>query len=148
NDLIFGANTVSHTTVAGGGGFPGRFFSLFKELAADQGGFPSRGYNARASMNVPCPPGMQRVGFKAASGGSGDLSPPTAPSNLLATAAGTGGIDLTWTASVDNVGVTDYLIERCQGSGCQTFTQVNTTASTTFSDTGLLSQTSYSYRTR
>src|SRR4029077_13329100 len=90
---------------------------------------------------------MQMVAFKAASGG-GDTTPPTNPSNLLATAAGTGGINLSWTASSDNVGVTGYLIERCQGPGCSSFAQVATSSTTTFSDTGLLAATSYSYQVR
>src|SRR5262245_56436695 len=148
NDLIFGANTVSHTTLAGGAGFTVRMITTDKDIAEDRVVSAAGSYSASASMNVPGPWVMQMVAFKAASGGTGDLSPPTAPSNLLATAVGTGGIDLTWTASIDNVGVTNYLIERCQGPGCSTFAQVNTTPSTTFSDTGLLSQTSYSYRTR
>ena len=44
--------------------------------------------------------------------------------------------------------MTDYLIERCQGSGCSSFAQVATSSTTTFSDTGLLSSTSYSYQVR
>jgi chitodextrinase len=91
---------------------------------------------------------MQMVAFKAASGGTGDTSPPTNPSNLHATTAGTNGIDLSWTASSDNIGVAHYLNERCQGPGCSSFAQLATSSSTTFSDTGLLSGTSYSYRVR
>jgi len=37
------------------------------------------------------------------------------------------------TASSDNVGVTNYLIERCQGPGCSSFAQVATSPTTTFS---------------
>src|SRR6185503_13907347 len=46
-----------------------------------------------------------------------DTQAPTAPSALVATAASSSAIGLTWTASTDNVGVTNYLIERCQGAG-------------------------------
>src|SRR5204863_8144435 len=35
-----------------------------------------------------------------------DTSPPTTPSSLTATASGTGTINLAWSASADNVGVT------------------------------------------
>ena len=53
-----------------------------------------------------------------------DTQPPTAPSNLTATAASTSQINLTWTASTDNVGVSDYFIERCTGAGCTLFFRV------------------------
>ena len=46
-------------------------------------------------------------------------------------------INLSWTASTDNVGVTGYLIERCQGAGCTSFAQIGTPAGTTYNDTGL-----------
>jgi chitodextrinase len=105
-------------------------------------------YSASAPINATGPWVMQMVAFKAASGGTGDTSPPTNPSNLHATTAGTNGIDLSWTASSDNIGVAHYLNERCQGPGCSSFAQLATSSSTTFSDTGLLSGTSYSYRVR
>ena len=37
---------------------------------------------------------------------------------------------LAWTASTDNVGVTGYRVERCQGAGCSNFVQVGTPAGT------------------
>jgi chitodextrinase len=77
-----------------------------------------------------------------------DTTPPTAPSNLTATAASSSQINLTWTASTDNVGVTGYRVERCQGAGCSNFAQIATPAGTTFNDTGLAASTSYSYRVR
>ena len=33
-------------------------------------------------------------------------------------------MNLSWTASTDNVGVTGYRVERCQGAGCTNFAQV------------------------
>jgi chitodextrinase len=77
-----------------------------------------------------------------------DATPPTAPSNLTATAASSSQINLAWTASTDNVGVTGYRIERCQGAACNNFTQIATPTATTFNDTGLPASTSYSYRAR
>ena len=56
---------------------------------------------------------------------------------MTATAAGSGQIDLTGPRSTDNVGVTGYRVERCQGAGCTNFAQVATPTATTFSDTGL-----------
>jgi chitodextrinase len=73
----------------------------------------------------------------------------TAPSNLTATAAGSTQINLSWTAATETGGtLTQYLIERCQGSGCSNFAQVATSATTAFNDTGLLAGTTYSYRVR
>ena len=79
-----------------------------------------------------------------------DTQPPTAPSNLTATDVNSTQINLGWTASTDNVGVTGYLVEQCQGSGCSNFAQVGTTngSTTTYSATGLTASTSYSYRVR
>jgi fibronectin type 3 domain-containing protein len=79
---------------------------------------------------------------------SPDTQPPTAPANLTASPVTGNQINLSWSASTDNVGVTNYLIERCQGAGCGTFAQIGSTASTTYSDSAVLSNTSYSYRVR
>jgi hypothetical protein len=67
---------------------------------------------------------------------------------LTATPASATQINLAWTASTDNVGVTGYKVERCQGATCSNFAQIATPASTTFNDTGLTASTSYSYRVR
>ena len=76
-----------------------------------------------------------------------DTQAPTTPSALTATASGS-QINLSWTPSTDNVGVTGYLLERCQGSGCATFAQIATTTSTTYKDTALAAGASYSYQVR
>ena len=81
-----------------------------------------------------------------AQGGDGQL--PSAPGTLTATAAGSTGVSLSWGAATDNVGVTGYQVERCQGAGCSTFVQVGTPTGTTFADSGLTAGTSYSYRVR
>jgi len=67
-----------------------------------------------------------------------DATAPSVPTNLQGTGASASQINLTWTASTDNVGVTGYRVYR-NGS------QVGTTASTSYSDTGLSEITSYSY---
>ena len=77
-----------------------------------------------------------------------DSQAPTTPSNLLANAVSGTQINLSWTASTDNVGVTNYLVERCQGVGCSTFTQIATSTTTSFSNTGLTAANTYSYRIR
>jgi hypothetical protein len=77
-----------------------------------------------------------------------DTTPPSAPTGLTATAASTSQINLSWTASTDNVGVTGYKVERCQSAACSNFAQIATPTATTFNDTGLAGSTSYSYRVR
>src|SRR5439155_747195 len=41
-----------------------------------------------------------------------DTTPPTTPTGLTAAAAGSTGANLAWSASSDNVGVTDYIVVR------------------------------------
>jgi hypothetical protein len=77
-----------------------------------------------------------------------DTQPPTAPTNLTATATSSSQIALSWTAATDNVGVTQYLVERCEGQNCTNFVQIATTAATTYNDTGLNARTRYRYRIR
>ena len=48
------------------------------------------------------------------------------PANFIATAVSSSQINLSWTASTDNVAVTGYLLERCQGVGCTNFAQIAT----------------------
>lgn len=77
-----------------------------------------------------------------------DTTPPTAPTNLTTTVVSPAQINLSWTASTDNVGVTGYKVERCQGNSCANFSQIATPTATTYNDTGLTGSTSYSYRVR
>ena len=71
--------------------------------------------------------------------GPGDTAPPTVPANLGATAVSSSRIDLSWSASNDNVGVTGYKVFR---NG----TQVGTSTTTSFQDVGLNEATVYDYR--
>ena len=57
-------------------------------------------------------------------------------------------MNLGWTASTDDVGVTGYRVERCEGQGCTTFAEVATPTTTTYGDTGLSPSTIYRYRVR
>src|SRR5437016_574027 len=90
-------------------------------------------YSSTASASTPAPP---------------DTTPPTAPANLTATAASASQINLAWTASTDNVGVTGYRVERCMGAACSNFAQISAPTATTFRVTGLTPFPSYSYRVR
>ena len=77
-----------------------------------------------------------------------DTTPPTAPANLMAAATLVTSINLTWTASTDNVGVAGYKVERCSGAACGNFVLIATPMSAAFGDSGLAASTSYSYRVR
>ena len=67
-----------------------------------------------------------------------DTTSPTVPAGLTASAASSSQINLSWTASTDNVGVTGYKVYR---GG----TQVGTSAAASYLDSGLAASTSYSY---
>src|SRR5436853_543139 len=66
-----------------------------------------------------------------------DTTPPSTPTGLTGAAAGSTGVNLSWSASTDNVGVTGYIVRR---NGVQ----VATPATTGYADTGL-SVGTYSY---
>jgi YD repeat-containing protein len=77
-----------------------------------------------------------------------DGTPPTVPTNLAATAASATQINVSWTASTDNVGVTDYWLERCQGAGCSTYSQIAKPTGVSYSDTPVSDVTTFTYRVR
>ena len=76
----------------------------------------------------------------------GDTQAPTIPAGLSAQAISSSQINLSWTASTDNVGVTGYRIYRCLGSNCTPTTQIATSATNSYSNTGLSASTAYTYR--
>src|SRR6266478_5796804 len=69
---------------------------------------------------------------------SADTTPPSMPTGLTVTAAGSTGANLSWNASTDNVGVTGYIVSR---DGIE----AGTTATTTYAETGLSPGVTYSY---
>lgn len=86
---------------------------------------------------------IQLIAFKAAAG-----TPPTAPTGLTATAYSASEIILNWGASTDAAGVTNYLVERCSGANCTSFSQIGASTSTGYSDSTVSIGTTYSYRVR
>ena len=70
--------------------------------------------------------------------GAPDGTPPSAPSNLAATAPTSNQVSLSWSASTDNVGVTGYDVLR-EG------TIVGTATGTTFTDLTVSPSTTYNY---
>lgn len=81
-------------------------------------------------------------------GGSPDTQAPTTPGTPGLTVLSDTNIDVTWTASTDNVGVTHYELERCSGASCSSWAQIAVPATNSYSDSGLAPSTSYSYRVR
>ena len=134
NDLIFGAGASSNTVTAAGPGFTSRLTN-FGNRTEDKSVTSAGSYNATATQNgnrwV-----MHMVAFRTATGG--DQAAPSVPAGLTATAASSSAIDLSWTSSTDNVSVTGYKVFR---NG----TQIATTTSPSYQDTGLSEATSYSY---
>ncbi|MDP3790874.1 MAG: LamG-like jellyroll fold domain-containing protein [Candidatus Omnitrophota bacterium] len=80
-------------------------------------------------------------------GGGGDTVSPSVPTGLITTSIATSTIDLSWTASTDNIGVTGYYIYRCQGIACTPTVQIaDVTTGTTYQDFGLSPSTNYAYQ--
>jgi len=75
--------------------------------------------------------------FKSAVTGP-DTQAPTVPSGVTATPVSSSAINVSWTASADNVGVAGYRVFR---GGVQ----IATTSATTFADSGLTPSTTYVY---
>jgi hypothetical protein len=93
--------------------------------------------------------GTQRVSYASKGGGTPpppDTTPPSAPGSLTATAASSSQVNLSWTASTDNVGVASYNIYRSRDNA--NFVAVASVTGTSHSDTGLTASTTYYYRVK
>jgi hypothetical protein len=75
-----------------------------------------------------------------------DLTPPSAPASVTATPVAATRVDVSWSVSSDNVGVTGYEIERDAGSEFVPLATVGTV--TSFADTSAQPSTTYGYRVR
>lgn len=71
---------------------------------------------------------------------NGDTQPPSAPTNLAATAPAYNRVNLSWNSSSDNVGVAGYYIIR---NGVT----INTSSTNSFIDNATLPATTYTYQT-
>jgi hypothetical protein len=74
-----------------------------------------------------------------------DTEPPTVPTGLIATAPRSDRVDLTWTPSTDDVGVTGYRVER-RLTGAADWTTLATPPAPPYADTTVAASTSYDYR--
>ncbi len=73
---------------------------------------------------------------------NGDMTGPTTPTNVQASAAAYNLVNLTWTASTDNTGVTGYTIVR------NGVTIASVSAVTSYQDSTVAANTTYSYQVR
>ena len=76
---------------------------------------------------------------------TGDTQAPTIPTNLTATAVSAGQVDLSWSASTDDVGVTGYTIRRDGSVLTTTGSGVCTAGTCTYSDLTVAPSTTYTY---
>ena len=136
SEVIFGAGDTSGVCSAAGAGFTKRIITNpDSDITEDKTVSAIGSYNATGKQSGAWV--MQVVAFKA-TGAPPDTTPPSVPAGLSATAVSSTQINLSWTASTDNVGVTGYDVFR---NG----TQVGTTTTTSYQDTGLTAGTTYSY---
>ncbi len=100
-------------------------------------GSPGIGFNYGCSNTYS---NFGLTSFSATDQGSGiiDTTPPSTPANLSATAVSASQINLSWTASTDNVAVAGYQVFRDN-------IQIATTTSPNFSDTAVVPNTQYVY---
>ena len=136
SELIFGAGDTSGRFSSAGTGFTKRIITNpDSDITLDKNVSSIGSYNVSAKGSGAWV--LQMATFKAA-GSTPDTTPPSVPQNLTAAAASQTQVNLSWSASTDNVGVTGYKVFR---NG----TQVATPTGTSFSDTGLSPATTYTY---
>jgi hypothetical protein len=78
-----------------------------------------------------------------------DVTPPTAPTNLVATLAASPSTDvvLTWDPASDYYGIDYYELERCSGAGCTDFALLAyVQGTTTYTDATTTASSTYRYR--
>ena len=108
--------------------------------AHDNGGTANGGIDASATQSFT----IQIVN----PGAPPDVEPPSKPGSLVATAAASDRVELSWVAASDDRGVVGYEVERCTGAGCTDFAHLADTSGTGYSDTSVAASTSYTYRVR
>ncbi|WP_240522202.1 cellulose binding domain-containing protein [Amycolatopsis vastitatis] len=81
-------------------------------------------------------------------GGQADTQAPSVPGTPAVSGVTSSGATLTWTASTDNVGLTGYDVLRAPGASGGAFAVVGSTATTSFTDSGLAASSTYRYQVR
>jgi chitodextrinase len=140
------ANTTSNNIEVNADPFVNYAAGDFRLAAATVPGTPlSSPYNKDIAGVTRGADGVWDIGAYEFVSGPSDTTPPSVPTGLSATAISSSQINLSWTASTDNVGVTGYRIYRCQGTSCTPSVQVATSATNSYSDTALSASTAYVY---
>jgi len=105
------------------------------EIQADMNSPVGSNNTNPSDTTPPAPPSGVRVDSQTP---PSDTASPSVPANLSASVVSSSQINLSWSASSDNTGVTGYKIYR---NG----TQISTSQAASFQNTGLSPSTSYSY---
>src|SRR6267154_1028756 len=131
-------------TGAGGGGTCRVITIPVWHIAEDRVVSTAGSYRATAPLAGAGAWVMQMVAFKATS--SAPPAPPTAPTNLAASAAGSSQINLSWT----NTSTTQTGVKIERSTDNVSFTQIAVAGATavSYSNTGLSASTTYFYRVR
>jgi phosphatidylinositol-3-phosphatase len=118
----------------------GSFFTLYGLLKTSEGllGLPYLGHAGDASTADM----ISAFDLGSGGGGGGDGQAPSEPSGLHTTSVTASGVGLSWTASVDNVGVDHYVVSRDGG------TVAGNVHGTSFTDTGVTGSATYGYQVR
>jgi hypothetical protein len=157
NDLLIGANLTPSTGTSAGAGYTSRLLrtdpTLGSDIIEDRTTGIVAAYHATAPVASPSPWWVAQVAaFRLAGDGGGNTQALTVPTGLTATATSSSQISLSWGGSADDIEVSGYIVERCQGPGCTNFAFLaNVTGATTTSyidGGGLTASTQYSYRVR
>jgi hypothetical protein len=150
NELLLGITSAPAAGDGPGAGYVARFSDSSQAGVVEDQFVASPGaYHATAAVSPANYWMMHLFGLNLAGEGSIDTQALTAPSGLTVAAISGDAMNLSWSASTDNLGVAAYLVERCPGSACKNFAQIaSVTAGTSYSDSALTSATLYTYRVR